>query len=52
MVIYSCFAKTATFLLAAFKIRVFLRFTEPTGSRLVKIASKQVSIAKFSYKRA
>ena len=48
----SCFARTATFLLAAFKVRVFLKFTESGRSRLVKIASKQVSTAKFSYKRA
>jgi hypothetical protein len=48
MVIHSCFAKTATFLLAAFKVRVFLRFTEPIASRLVKIASKRASTAKFS----
>jgi hypothetical protein len=47
-----CFAKTAIFLLAAFKVRVFLKLTEPAVGGLVKIASKQVSIAKFSYKRA
>jgi hypothetical protein len=52
MMIHSCFAKTATFLLGAFKVRVFLRFTERIASRLVKIASKQVSSAKFSYKKA
>jgi len=46
------FCKNCNIPASWFKVRVFLKFTEPGRSRLVKIASKQVSTAKFSYKKA